>query len=73
MVGLCFSLLMVMESDLDDFVAQPSHDKLHLCTKKHLIFVADHFGITVPKQARKQVIKSELLAALSDEGVLSSC
>lgn len=36
------------------------------------MFVADHSGITVPKLARKQVIKSELLAGLSDKGVLSS-
>lgn len=45
-----------MEFGLDDFVAQPSHGKLQLCTKEHLIFIADHFGITVPKQAKKQVI-----------------
>lgn len=66
------SLLLFARGDVDDFMAHPSHDKLQLCPKEHLIFVANNFGITVSKWARKQVIKSELLAALSDKGVLSS-
>lgn len=59
-----------MEFNLDEFVAQPSLDKLNRCTKKHLTILADYFGITVPKQAKKQVIESELLEALSRKGVL---
>ncbi len=61
-----------MEFNLDDFVAHPSLDKLHSCTKEHLIVIADHYCVTVPKQAKKQVLKSELLNALSDKGVLPS-
>lgn len=32
--------------------------------------IADHFSVTMPKQAKKEVIKSELVTALTDKGVL---
>lgn len=44
--------------------------KFHHCTKEHLIVVAAHFGVTVSKNLRKQVIKSELWSVLSERGVL---
>ena len=59
-----------MEFNVDEFVAQPSLDKLHPLTKEHLVVIVDHFGIAVPKQAKKKVIKSELVTALTDKGVL---
>ena len=44
-----------MGINVDEFVAQPSLE-LHHCTKEHLVVIADHYGITVPKQAIKNVI-----------------
>ena len=61
-----------MVFNVDDFVAQPSLDKLHPCTKEDLVVVADYFGIVVTKQAKKNVLKSELVAALIVKGVLPS-
>lgn len=61
-----------MEFTLDDFVAEPSIERLHLCTKEQLFSVADYFGVAMSKQAKKQVLISELTTALSDKGVLSS-
>lgn len=58
-VGLCLVCALKMEFSLEDFVAQLSLDKFHRFTKEHLMVVADHFGVTVSKQSRKQVIKSE--------------
>lgn len=37
-----------MELNLDEFLAQPTLDKIHLFTKEHLITIADHFEVTVP-------------------------
>lgn len=69
-VGVCLMCALKMEFSLEDFVAQPILDKFHRFTKEHLIVVADHFDVTVSKQSRKQVIKSELWSALSERCIL---
>ncbi len=61
-----------MEFQLDEFVAQPTLDVFHHCTRDQLIDIADHFGVVVSKLLRKPVIKSELWSALSEKGVLSA-
>uniref|UniRef100_A0A671UEB7 Gypsy retrotransposon integrase-like protein 1 n=1 Tax=Sparus aurata TaxID=8175 RepID=A0A671UEB7_SPAAU len=58
-----------MEFNLEDFVEQPTLNKLHTCTKDNLLAIADHFCVTLLKQAKKEVVKSELVTALTDKGV----
>ena len=48
-----------MEFNLEEFAAQPSLDKFHHCMKEHLNIIAEHFGVSVSKNLRKQVIKSK--------------
>ena len=62
--------VLEMEFKLEDFVAQPSLDLLGRCTKAQLCAIADHYDISVSKQAKTQLLKSELASALSDSGIL---
>lgn len=59
-----------MEFNLNEFVEQPTLDKLHPCKRYNLFAIVDHFCVTLPKQAKKEVIKLELVTALTDKGVL---
>lgn len=44
-----------MEFNLNEFVEQPTLDKLHPCKKDNLSAIVDHFCVTLPKQAKKEV------------------
>ena len=64
-----------MEFILEEFVARPSIDQFHRCTKEQLcVFViADHFdvvSVSVCKQLRKQEIKNVLWSAFFNQWVL---
>ena len=61
-----------MEFSLEGFVAQPTLLLFYQCSKENLLSVAEHYDVTVMKQQSKKVIQRELLAALSDQGILSS-
>lgn len=58
-----------MEFKLEDFVRAPTVELVHKCTVEQLLSVAEHFKITVTKQAKKAVIKNEILQGLVQEGV----
>ena len=57
---------------LEEFVDQPTLGVFHKCKRDHLVAIADHYGITVSKTLNKQTIKSELLSALTEKGILPS-
>lgn len=60
---------MSLSFNLEDFVAAPTLDVFHRCTKDNLVALAEHFEITVAKQANKAIIKTEVLSALVDRGI----
>lgn len=61
-----------MEFNIDEFTAHPSLELLNACKKEHLLIIADLFKISVSKQSKKQVLKSDLIAGLSEKGVLEA-
>ena len=64
--------MLNMEFSLEGFVAQPTLLLFYQCSKENLLSVAEHYDVTVMKQQSKKVLQRELLAALSDQGILSS-
>lgn len=52
------------------FLEAPSLEGLELCRKDDLLQLAEHFGVSVSRSDRKQIIKEAVLAKLIQEGVL---
>lgn len=65
-----FLFFFKVDLKIEGFLAQPTLDKFHKCTKEHLIAIADHFEIPVSGQSQKKLIKTELWSAFSLKGVL---
>lgn len=49
-----------MGFELDDFIENPSFDKLELCCKDDLLAIAAHFYIPVQKYGVKREIKNKV-------------
>lgn len=56
-----------MAIDLDEFVKSPTLEAL--CTKDHLLLVAEHFEVVMSGRTRRGVIEAKLLAALAIVGI----
>lgn len=61
-----------MEFNAEKFVAHPTLEEFHLCTKEHLISLASFLEIPVTKQMKKQSLKAEISSVLSKKGLLRS-
>ena len=57
-----------MEFILADFVKAPTVEAVHKCTIEQLGSVAEHFKISTTKQAKKAVLKAEVLQGLVQQG-----
>lgn len=60
-----------MSFNLQDFVDNPSFEKVDVCRKDDLLCIAAHFDITVHKYGLKKEIKTQVLEKLVDLNVLS--
>ncbi|KAK7878602.1 hypothetical protein WMY93_030438 [Mugilogobius chulae] len=58
-----------MEFNLEEFVKAPTLEVFHKCTKDVLLLLAEQYQIAVTKQAKKAVIKAELLSAFVQSGI----
>ncbi|KAL1265212.1 hypothetical protein QQF64_003239 [Cirrhinus molitorella] len=56
--------------DLQSFIEKPTLDKFDRCRKDDLLKIADHYGISVVRQALKKTIKSALYQKLVELNVL---
>lgn len=70
--GVFFLLCAIMEFNAEKFVAHPTLEEFHLCTKEHLISLASFLEIPVTKQMKKQSLKAEISSVLSKKGLLRS-
>lgn len=59
-----------MEFSLEAFKQAPSREALELCRKTDLYLIADFYDISVTKTARKQEVRDEIDAALTQHGIL---
>lgn len=59
-----------MEFSLEDFVADPTLEKLDGCNKNNLISIAAQFEIPVVKQDKKEIIKEQIQSALAEKDIL---
>lgn len=66
---LRISVTMSFVLNLEEFVKAPSIEVVHKCTREHLITLADHFKVSVSRQGKKDLVKSELLDALVEKGI----
>ncbi|KAE8278034.1 hypothetical protein D5F01_LYC23910 [Larimichthys crocea] len=60
-----------MEFSVEEFVAHPSLEQFHSCTKEQLISLATVLEIPLSKQMKKQIMKAELLSVLTKKGLLN--
>lgn len=60
-----------MSFNLQNFIDDPSFDKLDSCRKDDLLSIAAHFDITVQKYGVKKEIKTKVLEKLMELGVLT--
>ncbi|KAM7406893.1 hypothetical protein PAMA_002878 [Pampus argenteus] len=60
-----------MEFSVEEFVAHPTLEQFHTCTKEQLISLATFLEVPLSKQMKKQVMKAELLSVLTKKGLLS--
>ncbi len=56
--------------DLNDFIKQPSVEKLDNCQKDDLFVIAQHYETFVSRTLLKKDVKACLLAGLIEKGVL---
>ena len=66
----CVFFGLIMDFDLEDFVAHPSLEKFEQCTKNNLLSIAAHFKIPISKQEKKQNIKSQVHTELAEKELL---
>lgn len=59
-----------MEFSLEDFVADPTLEKLDCCNKNKMISIAARFEIPVVKQDKKKIIKGQIHSALAEKDIL---
>lgn len=59
-----------MDFVLDDFVINPTWDKINSCKKADLLTVANCYNVKVSYQARKAELRKELCDKLVEKGVL---
>lgn len=59
-----------MEFKLQDFVAAPSVDAIHNCTKENVFAMAEYYGLEVSRQAKKQVLVWDVCAQLVTRGII---
>lgn len=60
-----------MNFDLQDFIVNPSFEKVDLCRKDDLLSIASHFDISVRKYSLKRDIKDKVLEQLVELKVLA--
>ena len=58
-----------MAFELDRFVKDPDTQQLLSCTKKGLRSVADHYGIGVQGNLRKDELRTKIINGLVEQGV----
>lgn len=58
-----------MEFDLDEFVKEPTTEKLGTCTKQQLLQIAGHYSIEASKSGKKDNILAQLKRGLIDQEV----
>ncbi len=56
--------------DLQSFIDNPTLDKFDRCRKDDLLKIAEHYGISVVRQALKKTIKGVILQKLVELDVL---
>lgn len=62
-----FKLVLAMKFDPQDFVDEPTLDKVHCCMKEQLLLLVRHYDVHVSRQMRKQKITSDLLLELRSQ------
>lgn len=71
-LAVLFFPCVIMEFNAEEFVAHPTLEEFHSCTKEHLISLASFLEIPVSKKMKKQSIKAELSSVLFKKGLLLS-
>lgn len=61
---------MASPFDLEQFVVQPTYEQLINIRKTEWRAIADHFNISVPSQATKEVIKNVVIEELVNQDIL---
>ena len=60
-----------MDPLVEDFVSEPTIDKLIKLKREHLISLLSHYGLVVEKSKRKAQIRDKLITHLVENDILS--
>ena len=60
-----------MDSLVEDFVSEPTIDKLIKLKREHLISLMSHYGVVVDKSKRKAQIRDKLITHMVENDILS--
>ena len=62
-----------MDPQVEDFVSEPTIEKLSKLKREHLISLMSHYDLVVDNSKRKAQIRDKLIAHMVDNDILSDC